>query len=185
MKKPSFREDLDRAVAFHGHLCGGQLIGTRIARYALEHFGAYETDERPDLVCFVEADRCLADAMTSVAGLSLGRRRLKWKDYGKMAATFYIVKTGEAIRIHTTDARPSDDEDKVAFYENLPDSELIVCEPVDVQIGPSDLPGKPTGTVVCEVCGERVHDGREVRLGGLTQCKSCAGVDTYYTRKRG
>jgi formylmethanofuran dehydrogenase subunit E len=181
MKRQSFREDLDDAVAFHGHLCGGQIIGTRIARYALDYFGAYDSDEKPDLVAYVEADRCLADAITSVARLTLGRRRLKWMDYGKMAATFYNVQTGEAIRIHTADIRPGDDvEDKVAFYEAIPDDTLIITQKVSVNVKPGDLPGKPKGTVVCASCGEKVHDGREVTRGGVTYCKICAGDPVYY-----
>jgi formylmethanofuran dehydrogenase subunit E len=189
MKRKSFREDLDDAVAFHGHLCGGQIIGTRIARYALDHFGAYDSDEKPDLIAFVEADRCLADAIASVARLSLGKRRLKWMDYGKMAATFYNVATGEAIRIHTADLRPGDDADaegKIAFYEAIPDDELIIAEPVKVHLEPGDLPGKPQATVVCAACGEKVHDGREVVRDGKTYCKPCAGEPVvkpvYYTK---
>lgn len=181
MERRSFREDLDDAIAFHGHLCGGQLIGTRIARYALDYFGAYDSEEKPDLIAFVEADRCLADAISAVTRLSLGKRRLKWMDYGKMAATFYNIKTGEAIRIHTTNIRPSDDEDKIAFYEALPDDELIVTQKVKVHITPEDLPGKPKHTITCASCGERVHDGREVTRDGQSYCKACAGEPVYYS----
>jgi formylmethanofuran dehydrogenase subunit E len=182
MERRSFRADLDDAIAFHGHLCGGQIIGTRIARYALDHFGAYDSDEKPDLVAFVEADRCLADAISSVAHLSLGKRRLKWMDYGKMAATFLNVRTGEAIRIHTADIRPADDvTDKIAFYEAIPDDELIIAQKVKVNIGPGDLPGKPTSTVRCASCGEKVHDGREVVRDGQPYCKACAGEAVYYS----
>jgi formylmethanofuran dehydrogenase subunit E len=187
MQRRSFKEDLDDAVAFHGHLCGGQIIGTRIARYALDYFGAYDTDGKPDLIAFVEADRCLADAITSVARLSLGKRRLKWMDYGKMAATFYSVKTGEAIRIHSADRRPSDDvADKVAFYEAIPDEDLLIVERVTVRLEPGDLPGRPSSTVVCAVCGEKVHDGREVVRDGKAYCKACTGepicTSVYYTK---
>jgi formylmethanofuran dehydrogenase subunit E len=170
-------------VAFHGHLCGGQIVGTRIARYALDYFGAYDSDEKPDLVAFVEADRCLADAISSVSRLTLGKRRLKWMDYGKMAATFYNVKTGEALRVHTADIRPGDDvEDKVAFFEALSDDELIIAEKVEVHIGPGDLPGKPVQTYTCTACKEKVHDGREVMRDGLPYCKACAGEPVYYSK---
>ncbi|MDR2197362.1 MAG: FmdE family protein [Coriobacteriales bacterium] len=188
MERRSFRDDLDAAIAFHGHLCGGQIIGTRIARFALDYFGAYDTEKKPDLLAFVEADRCLADAISVVAGLTLGKRRLKWMDYGKMAATFYHIGTGEAIRLHTADIRPSDDVvDKVAFYEAIPDSELIIVEQVEVHLRPEDLPGKPKSTVVCAICGERVHDGREVVREGKPICRACLGEPVcrpvYYTRQ--
>lgn len=35
----TFDEDIERAISFHGHLCGGQLTGVRMARYALNYFG--------------------------------------------------------------------------------------------------------------------------------------------------
>jgi formylmethanofuran dehydrogenase subunit E len=102
-------------------------------------------------------------------------------DYGKMAATFYNVQTGEAIRLHTADIRPGDDvKDKVAFYEAIPDDTLIIAQKVRVNIKPGDLPGKPTATIVCATCGEKVHDGREVTRDGTNYCKACAGDDVYY-----
>ncbi|MDR1015303.1 MAG: formylmethanofuran dehydrogenase subunit E family protein [Coriobacteriales bacterium] len=183
MERRSFREDLNDAIAFHGHLCGGQIIGTRIARYALDYFGAYDSDGKPDLIAFVEADRCLADAIASVTHLTLGKRRLKWMDYGKMAATFYSVETGEAIRIHTANISPTDDvTDKVAFYEAISDDDLLIVEKVSVHLGPGDLPGKPTKTYVCTTCGEKVHDSREVMREGLPYCKACAGEPVYYSK---
>ncbi|MDR1083127.1 MAG: FmdE family protein [Coriobacteriales bacterium] len=182
MERRDFREDLRDAVAFHGHLCGGQIIGTRIARYALDYFGAYDSDEKPDLIAFVEADRCLADAIASVAHLSLGKRRLKWMDYGKMAATFYNVKTGEGIRLHTADIRPSDDvADKITFYEAISDDDLIIAQKVKVHIDARDLPGKPSTTVRCVSCGEKVHDGREITRDGQVYCKACSGDEVYYS----
>jgi formylmethanofuran dehydrogenase subunit E len=38
------------------------------------------------------------DAVQSVTGCSLGRRTMKFMDYGKMAATFLNLKTGRAVR---------------------------------------------------------------------------------------
>ena len=40
----SFEEDLSRAITFHGHLCGGQITGVRMARYALKYFGIEDPD---------------------------------------------------------------------------------------------------------------------------------------------
>jgi formylmethanofuran dehydrogenase subunit E len=178
--KRTFEEDLQRAVEFHGHLCGGQIIGTRISRYACKHFGIEDPDEYKDLIAFVEADRCLADAITVVAHCHLGRRRLKWYDYGKMCATFLDLATGEAIRLSTKNVRPADGKDQIAFYNSLPDDELIIVQQVEVNLQPSDLPGKPLQTVVCDSCGERAHDGRHVEKDGRSYCKPCSGEDTYY-----
>src|SRR5437588_10436953 len=55
--------------------------------------------DRKRLVTFVDIDRCATDAVAVVTGCSLGKRALKFRDWGKMAATFVDVTTGKAIRV--------------------------------------------------------------------------------------
>ena len=55
--------------------------------------------DRKRLVTFVEIDRCATDAVAVVTGCRLGKRALKFRDWGKVAATFVDVNTGKAIRI--------------------------------------------------------------------------------------
>jgi formylmethanofuran dehydrogenase subunit E len=45
-------------------------------------------EDRKRLVTFVEIDRCATDAIAVVTGCRLGKRALKFRDWGKMAATF-------------------------------------------------------------------------------------------------
>lgn len=188
MLKRTFEEDLDRAVAFHGHLCAGQAIGTRMARAALEYFHIEDPDTYRDLVAFVECDRCLADAVISVAHCHLGRRRLKWYDYGIMAASFLDLASGRAIRITQRPGvpkAPHDKEEMLAFFAGYSDAELFCVNEVDLpDFREFDLPGRPRATQVCEVCGERVHDGRGVERDGHVYCKHCAGEHVYYTLGR-
>lgn len=188
MLKRTFEEDLDRAVAFHGHLCAGQAIGTRMARAALEYFHIEDPDTYRDLVAFVECDRCLADAVISVAHCHLGRRRLKWYDYGIMAASFLDLASGRAIRITQRPGvpkAPHDKEEMLAFFAGYSDAELFCVNEVDLpDFRELDLPGRPRATQVCEVCGERVHDGRGVERDGHVYCKRCAGEHVYYTLGR-
>ena len=73
--KRTFEEDLQRAISFHGHLCGGQLTGVRMARYALNYFGIEDPDTYRDLVVYVECDRCLTDAIMTVTNCHPGKRR--------------------------------------------------------------------------------------------------------------
>lgn len=188
MLKRTFEEDLDRAVAFHGHLCAGQAIGTRMARAALEYFHIEDPDTYRDLVAFVECDRCLADAVISVAHCHLGRRRLKWYDYGIMAASFLDLASGRAIRITQRPGvpkAPHDKEEMLAFFAGYSDAELFCVNEVDLpDFREFDLPGRPRATQVCEVCGERVHDGRGVERDGHVYCKRCAEEHVYYTLGR-
>jgi formylmethanofuran dehydrogenase subunit E len=55
--------------------------------------------DRKKLVTFVEIDRCATDAIGLVTGCRLGKRALKFRDWGKMAATFKNLATDRAIRI--------------------------------------------------------------------------------------
>jgi len=177
----TFDEDLKQAVSFHGHLCAGQIIGTRIARIALRYFEIEDPDSYRDLVAFVEADRCLADALTSVAGCHIGKRRLKWHDFGKMAASFYDMNAKKAIRIASKNfekAKPG--EDLVEFFNQFSDEEMFRIQEVELELTEYDLPGSPKVHVVCESCGEHVLDNRHVEKDGKILCKACAGEPLYY-----
>ena len=74
----------------HGHLCAGQILGVRLAMLGCQRLGIPEprTTDRKRLVTFVEIDRCATDAIAVVTGCRLGKRALKVRDWGKMAATF-------------------------------------------------------------------------------------------------
>jgi formylmethanofuran dehydrogenase subunit E len=74
----------------HGHLCAGQILGVRLAMFGLAKLGIEDPrgKDRKRLVTFVEIDRCATDAISVVTGCRLGKRALKFRDWGKMAATF-------------------------------------------------------------------------------------------------
>ena len=75
----SFERCLEDAVRFHGHLCGGQIIGVRMALAGLRELGLRDPRgaDRKKLLAVVEIDRCATDAIISVTGLSPGKRNLK------------------------------------------------------------------------------------------------------------
>ncbi len=95
----SLDEYLREAENAHGHLCAGQVLGVRLAMLGLEKLGIEDPrgKDRKRLVTFVEIDRCATDAIAVVTGCRLGKRALKFRDWGKMAATFVDVSTGKAI----------------------------------------------------------------------------------------
>lgn len=112
----SFEEDLSRAITFHGHLCGGQITGVRMARYALKYFGIEDPDHYRDLIVYVECDRCLTDAIMVVTGCHPGKRRMKCLDFGKQAATFFDMNHNEAIRlVNVSEKCPKGEDAKVWF----------------------------------------------------------------------
>src|SRR5580704_6498627 len=97
----SFDEYLRDAEQAHGHLCAGQILGVRLAMLGLQKLQIDDPQgkDRKRLVTFVEIDRCATDAVGVVTGCRLGKRALKFRDWGKMAATFVDVAAGKAIRV--------------------------------------------------------------------------------------
>lgn len=176
----TLEEDLKAAVAYHGHLCMGMVLGVRMTRYGMQILGINDPLNFRDLIVYVEMDRCTTDAVCVTTGCTLGRRRLKLVNYGKMAATFVNLATNEAIRVAPKlEVYPQPGEDPVAFLQGYKDEELFKWKKVLITIPPEDMPGRPLQNVVCEKCGEIVLDCREVILDGQKLCKACADKPYY------
>src|SRR5215510_11287392 len=97
----SFDEYLRDAEQVHGHICAGQVLGVRLAMLGLRELGIDDPHgkDRKSLVTFVEIDRCATDAVAVVTGCRLGKRALKFRDWGKLAATFIDLESGRAVRV--------------------------------------------------------------------------------------
>ena len=187
----SLEEYLQMAEQAHGHICAGQVLGVRLAMLGLRELGIEDpVGERKRLVTFVEIDRCVTDAVGLVANCRLGKRALKFFDWGKVAATFADLQTGRAIRVVAREDSKQratamfPDLDKEAgqqkAYQLLRDDELFDVQHVRVELLPEDLPGFKGPRKVCEECGEGINFKREVVRGGRTLCRACAG-ERYYT----
>src|SRR5262249_33936226 len=89
------------AVQAHRPLCAGQILGLRIAMYGVQLLGIADPagKDRKRLVTFVEIDRCATDAITVVTGCRMGKRALKFRDFGKVAATFCDLAEDRAVRV--------------------------------------------------------------------------------------
>lgn len=180
---------LDEALAFHGHMCPGQLLGVRLAVVGCRAVDLPQPRGSKKLIVWVEIDRCGADAIQTVTGCKLGKRSLKFVDNGKLAATFLNTETGRAVRVVArADSRdraaalyPDMDrhEAQMRAYRELPDAELFAVQPVAVEVGAFDRPGKPAVRVRCSCCHEEVNDGRHVEGDDGPLCRSCAG-GAYY-----
>jgi formylmethanofuran dehydrogenase subunit E len=183
----SFDTLLLEAEAAHGHMCAGQILGVRLALLGLDRLGIRDPrgEDRKRLITFVEIDRCATDAISLVTGCRLGKRALKFRDWGKMAATFVDLATGKAVRIV---AREDSRELAARLYPHLetkklqqmqayrerPAEELFHEQWVRVEIDPADLPGTKSERVTCDQCGEGVNFGRYVEVDGRRLCLSCA-----------
>src|SRR5947209_17035256 len=115
-----FDDLLRQAELAHGHLCAGQILGVRLAMLGCQRLGIAEprTADRKRLVTFVEIDRCATDAIAVVTGCRLGKRALKFRDWGKMAATFVDVEKNRAVRVA---AKETSKDLAKQMYPELPD----------------------------------------------------------------
>lgn len=190
-----FQTLLQQAAERHGHLCAGQVLGVRMVLRALNELGIDVEREPKRVIVYVEIDRCAADAVATVARVSLGKRTLKYRDYGKMAATFVDTQTQRACRVVALESArerawqytPRDLEKHQAeliAYQQMPDEELFNLYHVAVAIPEFDQPGHPLRRVECARCGEGINDGREVMCDGETLCRACAS-GAYYERVAG
>ena len=205
---------LREAEAAHGHLCAGQILGVRLAMLGCERLGIDDPKglvnpkDRKRLVTFVEIDRCATDAIAVVTGCRLGKRAIKFRDWGKMAATFVDLASPitpaltsplapqsdtpvyKAIRIAALESSkqrarelyPNIDnknQQQMRAYREMPDEELFDVQWVRVRLGPEDMPGYKAARVVCSQCGEGINFKREVTQDGKPVCRACAG-ERYY-----
>jgi len=184
-------EYLELAAVAHGHICAGQVLGVRLAMCGLKELGIEDPiAERKRIVTYVEIDRCVTDAVALVANCRLGKRALKFRDWGKVAATFCDLQTSRAVRIAAKESSKQaakelfpdlpKDEGQQKAYAQLPDDVLFSKEWVKVEIPPEDLPGFKGPRVVCARCGEGINFKREIVKEGRTLCRACAG-ERYYT----
>ena len=189
----SLNKLLKDCEALHGHMCAGQLLGARMAVLGCSMIGVSDPRgaDRKNLIVWVEIDRCMADAVSAVTGVRLGKRSLKYVDYGKVAATFLNTSTDKAVRIvalessrKLADARyphvDSKRDRQFLTYSEATDDELFRIEEVEVQLSDLDLPGSPRSRVTCDQCGEGINDGREVTgPSGEKKCRACANGPYY------
>jgi formylmethanofuran dehydrogenase subunit E len=173
---------LKKAGDFHGHACIGIALGTRLSLAVLRVLGFKPGVRNKSLIVYAEIDRCMTDAVQVVTRCTLGHRSLKHVDYGKFAATFINLDTGRAIRATVNGHFSSRDpiEETMDKLSRIPDSDLITMQEVSVKIPETDFPGSPVRRAVCDNCGERVVDGREVTKENKTLCRACAH-GKYYT----
>ena len=188
----SLDEYLRDAERAHGHLCAGQVLGVRLAMLGLTKLGIDDPHgkDRKRLVTFVEIDRCATDAVGVVTGCRLGKRALKFRDWGKVAATFVDLETGKSVRIAAKESSKAlarqmhpeienKNQQQMLAYREMPDDDLFVSRWVRVELPPEEFPGYKGERIVCASCGEGINFRREVRRDDRILCRACAG-ESYY-----
>jgi formylmethanofuran dehydrogenase subunit E len=189
----SLDDYLREAEVAHGHLCAGQVLGVRMAMLGLQKLAIDDPrgKDRKRLVTFVEIDRCATDAVAVVTGCRLGKRALKFRDWGKVAATFVDVSTGRAVRIAARESSKAlaksmhpeienKNQQQMLAYREMPDTDLFDVQAVRVDLPPEEFPGYKGERAVCAQCGEGINFRREVVRDGRILCRGCSGESYYH-----
>lgn len=179
---------LKESVSKHGHLCAGQVIGVRMAMLGCRLIGIENPKDKgfkKKIMVFVEIDRCATDAIASVTGCQLGKRTMKFKDFGINAATFVNLATHIAYRVVSTESsrdhahkyapeETSLKQQQLVGYQNMPDELLFDVQQVEVSLAQGDMPGPPRHHATCDRCGQMVRDGKELHIGLEVICRPCS-----------
>ena len=201
---------LHDAEQAHGHLCAGQILGVRMAMLGCERLGVDDPRglesprDRKRLVTFVEIDRCATDAIAVVTGCRLGKRALKFRDWGKMAATFIDLAAPlappndlpdlpvyKAIRIAARESSKqrarelyphieNKNQQQMLAYREMPLADLFSEEWVQVPLHPREMPGYKSARIACSQCGEGINYDRELPAGEAVLCQGCADLSHRY-----
>jgi formylmethanofuran dehydrogenase subunit E len=183
-------------IKFHGHSCPGISIGYRVAEIAIcELLSSRAEDE--ELVAIVENDSCSVDAIQVVAGCTMGKGNLIFKDHGKHVYTFMNRETGEAVRIslkkdmsemdpefaiaQKNAFSPSATPEDISRYAELrdkatayllegPAEEIFKVESVEVEF-PEEA--RIFKSIYCAKCGEPVAEHRSRVENGEIVCIPC------------
>ena len=188
-----FNTLLTEAEQAHGHLCAGQILGVRMALLGLQRLQISDPRgaDRKRLVTFVEIDRCATDAIAVVTGCRLGKRALKFRDWGKMAATFIDLPSGKALRIAAREsskdrarelypAIENKNLQQMHAYREMPDADLFTEQWVTVPLHAREMPGYKAGRITCADCGEGINFDRQIEIAGRTLCQGCANPEARY-----
>lgn len=191
------RADLERAAAFHGHLCAGVALGVRAAHLTLRELGPNEAGNR--LYAVVETAMCAVDGIQVVTGCTFGRGSLIHLDHGKNVFTFARRTDRRALRLamrregwprdteerrvlqQRIEARGAPPEEHARYWELMETRALALMAVPDEQLfevreveAPALAGPRPMGQARCESCGETVLTSHLRQVGERGLCAPCA-----------
>ena len=185
-------EILEESASRHKSLCPRQVLGSRVALAgaAAVNMDVPRDDKR--LLVIVETDGCFVSGIETVTGCGVNHRTPRVEDYGKIAATFINVKTGEAVRVaprldvrqRARDYAPDEKRRYYAMlkgYQDMPEKELLTIEKVALTEPIESIVSRAGVRVNCDNCGEEIINEREILQDKHTLCIACAGVAYYKT----
>jgi formylmethanofuran dehydrogenase subunit E len=184
-------ELLEESAARYAHLCPRQVLGVRMGLLGGQLLGLPIPQTGKRLLTVIETDGCATGGVSVATGCTVGHRTLRVIDFGKVAATFIDVETGEAFRVlphpesrlRALDYAPTartNWQAQLEAYQIMPDGDLLAVLPVRLRFSLDQLLSKPGCRVTCEACGEEINNEREVVYEGRILCRACAGYSYYH-----
>ena len=183
---------LEKSSRNHSHLCPRQILGVRMGLAGMKSLGFDSPPPKKRLMVIIESDGCFADGIIAATDCTVGHRTLRVEDYGKTAATFVDTQTCHAVRVAPAlDIRQkayayASDEPRHYFaqmqaYQIMSDEEMFTVTEAQLTAPIEAIISRPGVRVNCDVCGEEIINGREVKRDGLTLCRACSGQSYYLT----
>ena len=160
----TIHEAYQKAGELHGHYCPGLAIGVRAAWEGRRQLG------EGALSVMAERSACWLDGM-SILGATIGNGKLKLRDTGKAAFSFYHEESGRSVRL-LLKAGPAgmSREALIDWLLTAPAEEVFAVTEAKLPFPPYK-PGP--GDVVCSVCGETVVETEIYVRGGKFVCCDC------------
>lgn len=191
----SLAQLLEQSASRHTKLCPRQVLGVRMGLLAGQVLGLNVPNAGKRLISLIETDGCAADGVSAATGCTVGNRRLRIIDFGKVAAVFVDTRCDQAIRIiprqgiraaaqRQVPGAKSRWHAQLKAYQLMSDTDLLAVEQVRLSISLEELLSKPGIRVICDACGEEVLNEREVVLEGAILCRSCAGQSYYHSTEQ-
>lgn len=160
----------EKAVAFHGHSCGGLTIGYQAALYAIELLDLHFSDDE-QVVCISENDACGVDAIQAILGCSIGKGNLLFHMRGKQAFSFYNRKTGKSVRL-VLKPKPHEmtREKSFEYYQGCTPTEMFDVKETTIRLPEQ---ARLFDSYECESCGESTGTNWIRIAKGKKLCLDC------------
>ncbi|MEG1602250.1 MAG: FmdE family protein [Cloacibacillus sp.] len=164
------KELYNKCISFHGHSCGGLMIGFRAALCAMELLGIEEPSCDEEIVCIAENDACGVDAVQALLGCTAGKGNLIFRLRGKQAFTIFGRRQNKSFRLVLKERAFASKEEKLRFMMEAPSSEIF-----EVKTPAFECPPKAEiySSFPCGSCGERTAEPWLRAKNGKMLCLDC------------
>lgn len=155
---------IERVSSFHGYLSTGAFIGIQMLNIAKR---VLDADPGEQLYVTCETYNCLPDPFQILAGCTIGNKKLKIKDHGKMAVI--VNKKAEVDQKLVRSVRIMLDPAKTAQYPRLHEWYMKLCK-VPHEEAISILIDAREGVYTYEIMDIELQEKPEKRIALCINC---------------